>query len=53
MGACNLLAPFFSSARKVRSADPLDLGAQNDLICIPRLVTVKEPSAAPNGGSRA
>jgi hypothetical protein len=45
MGASSLLAPLFSSARKIRSADPLDLGAQSDLICIPRLVTVKKPSA--------
>ncbi len=46
IGASILLAPFFSPARKVRSADPLDLGAQSDLIRIPHLVTVMEPSAA-------
>ena len=34
------------------SADPVDLGAQSDLICAPRLVTVREPSAAPNQAAR-
>jgi hypothetical protein len=33
------------------SADPVNLGAQSDLICVPRLVAVDQPSAARNGGT--
>ncbi len=34
-------------------ADPVDAGAQSDLICAPRLVIVEDSPVAPNGGSRA
>ena len=33
------------------SADPVDAGAQSDLICAPRLVIVEDSPVAPNGGS--
>jgi hypothetical protein len=35
------------------SADPDDISAQIDLIGVPWLMIGEEPSAAPNGGSRA
>ena len=36
-----------------RRADPVDLGAQSDLIGAPEPMSIEAAPAAPNGGSRA